>query len=156
MPPQIHPVFLWFSIISSVAMLGHLVWLYASALRAKPRFAQADVVFQEWFASGNSQKNFITKIGGARNCLRLVVTGNFLWVTSWFPFSLFAPFYDMEHVIPLGSITSVRQSLLFGRPTVLLTFVANKGVSRSLRLAPKNPEAFCKSLRIKIDHETVV
>jgi len=156
MPLQFHPVFLWLSIISSVALLGYLVWLYVSALRAKPRFVQADVVFQEWFASGNSQKNFFTKIGGARNCLRLVVTGSFLWVTSWFPFSLFAPFYDMEHVIPLGSITSVRHSLLFGKPTVLLTFVANNGVSRSLRLAPKNPEDFCKSLGIKIDNEEVV
>jgi hypothetical protein len=81
-----------------------MVWRYVRSIQMRPSFTQADVVFQEWFASGCSQKNIITKIGGARNCLRLVVTGSFLWVTSWFPFSLIAPLYDMEHVIPLRSI----------------------------------------------------
>jgi len=154
MPSHIHPVLDWLSIAAAVALCGCMVWRYARSLQMRPRFTQADVAFQEWFASGCSQKNIITKIGGGRNCLRLVVTGSFLWVTSWFPFSLIAPFYDMEHVIPLRSITAVRQERFFGRLTLIVTFTADDGASHSLRLAPKNPEAFSRSLGVKIDHDT--
>jgi hypothetical protein len=154
MPSQILSVLNWLSGIATVAMFGYIVLRYARSLQTTPCFTKPDVVFQEWFASGCSQKNIITKIGGARNCLRLVVTGSFLWVTSWFPFSLIAPFYDMEHVIPLRSITSVRRDRFFGRLTFLVTFTANNGASRSLRLAPKNPDAFAHSLGVKIDHGT--
>ena len=154
MPSQIHPVLHWLSIVATVAMFGYMVWRYVRSLQMRPSFTEADVVFQEWFASGCSQKNIITKIGGASNCLRLVVTESFLWVTSWFPFSLIAPFYDMEHVIPLRSIASVRQDRFFGRLTFIVTFTANNGASHSLRLAPKNPEAFTQSLGVKIDHDT--
>jgi hypothetical protein len=153
MPTQIHPVLDWLSIAASVAVIGYTVWRYVRSLQMKPGFTQAEVVFQEWFASGCSQKNIITKIGGARNCLRLVVTESFLWVTSWFPFSLIAPFYDMEHVIPLRSITAVRRDHFFGRLTFIVTFTATDGESHSLRLAPKNPEAFTQSLKVKIDHD---
>jgi len=118
-------------------------------LLARPRFEPADVVFQEWFASGCSQKNIITKIGGARNCLRLVVTRSFLWVTSWFPFSLIAPFYDMEHVIPLNTIISVRSASFLGRRTFLLTYRDSTGGTHTLRLLPKKPDDFITQSRSK-------
>jgi len=139
---------------ATVAVLGWWAWRYFRAVRAKPRFEAADVVFQEWFASGCSQKNIITKLGGARNCLRLVVTRSFLWVTSWFPFSLIAPFYDMEHVIPLHAIVSVRRSRFFGRSTFLLAYRDLKGGGHTLRLLPKKPDDFIVSLGVKIEHET--
>ena len=153
MPSQIYPVLGGLNITAAVAVFGYMVWRYVRSLQMRPNFTQADVVFQEWFASGCSQKNIITKMGGARNCLRLVVTRSFLWVTSWFPFSLIAPFYDMEHVIPLRSITSVRQERFLGTLTFIVTFTAQTGVRRSLRLAPKNPVAFTQSLGVKIDHD---
>jgi hypothetical protein len=154
MPSHIHPALYWLSIAATVAMFGWWAWLYFRAVLAKPHFEQVDIVFQEWFASGCSQKNIVTKIGGARNCLRLVVTKSFLWVTSWFPFSLIAPFYDMEHMIPLHCITSVKRDRFFGRLTFLVAFTTENGVSRVLRLAPKKPDAFARSLGVAIDHET--
>src|SRR6185369_12562643 len=113
------PLQVLFSVIFTTGVIGCFVWLYVRALRKRPRFEPSDVVFQERFASGCSQKNVLTKLGGARNCLRLVVTRRFLWVTSWFPFSLIAPFYDLEHVIPLDSILSLRRSTFLGRRTLL-------------------------------------
>jgi hypothetical protein len=77
-----------FSTIIPTVVIGYIVWLYVRALRMKPRFEPSDIVFQERFASGCSQKNILTKLGGARNCLRLVVTRSFLWVNlmvSFFP-----------------------------------------------------------------------
>src|SRR4051812_31788987 len=122
MPSQPHPILYWFSTAATVVLFGCLVWRYARAVQTRPRFGPADVVFQEWFASGCSQKKIITKVGGGRNCVRLVVTKSFLWVTSWFPFSLIAPLYDMEHVVPLDAIVSVESSSFFGRRTFLLTY----------------------------------
>ena len=148
-----HPALYALSILTTVAMVGYLLWRYVRSLQTRPDFQQADVLFQEWFASGCSQKNVITKIGGARNCLRLVVTRNFLWVTSWFPFSLIAPLYDMEHVIPLRSITSVRRDRFWGMPTLIMTFTTGTGEFRSLRLVPRQPDAFLRSLGVEIDSE---
>ena len=107
-------------------------------------------MFQEKFASGCSQKNIMTKLGGARHCLRIVVTRSVLWVTSWFPFSIFTRFYDLEHVIPLDAIVSVRRSTVLGRATLLLTFRDAEGKERILRLRPRHPEAFIQSLGVKI------
>jgi hypothetical protein len=154
MPSHIQPVFYWFSITATVAMFGWWAWQYIRAVRDRPRFEAADVVFQEWFASGCSQKNIITKLGGARNCLRLVVTKSFLWVTSWFPFSLIAPFYDMEHVIPLHAIVSVRSSRFVGRSTFLLTYRGVNGEEHTLRLLPRKPNDFIRSLGLNIEDET--
>ena len=101
-----HVVFDWLMVIPTAAIVVYVVWCYIKALGGRPRFTSTDLLFQEWFTSGCSQLNFLTKIGGGRNCVRLVVTKDFLWVTAWFPFSLIAPSYDMEHVIPLSAITS--------------------------------------------------
>jgi hypothetical protein len=151
MHSEIHPVLYWLSIIATAAVLLWAALRYFRAVRDRPRFEAADVVFQEWFASGCSQMNIITKLGGARNCLRLVVTKKFLWVTSWFPFSLIAPFYDMEHVIPLDAIVSVRHSRFVGRDTLLLTYLDSAGDTHTLRLLPKKPNDFITSLGVKID-----
>jgi len=151
MRSEILSVLYWLSFIPTAAVLVWWAWRYFRAVRDRPRFEAADVVFQEWCASGCSQKNIITKIGGGRNCLRLVVTKNFLWVTSWFPFSLIAPLYDMEHVIPLDSIFSVRHSRFFARNTLLLTYRDCRNESHTLRLLPRKPNDFIMSLGVKTD-----
>jgi hypothetical protein len=145
------PLSVLFSAIITAVSIGYLVFLYVRALKMRPTFEPSDVVFQERFASGCSQKNILTKLGGARNCLRLVVTRSFLWVTSWFPFSLFSPFYDLEHVIPLDSILSVRPSTILGRRTLILTFRDAAGETHALRLAPKDLDAFIRSLGVKLE-----
>lgn len=154
MPLQSESILHFFWNVVSAAFFVWLVWLFIRARKRRPRFESADVVFQERFASGCSQKNILTKIGGARNCLRLVVTRSFLLVTSWFPFSLISPFYDLEHVIPLDSIKSVRRSSFFGSSTFLLTYRDKTGDEHTLRLLPKNPDNFTRSLGVKIDNET--
>ena len=140
----------WLSFAATVVILVFLAWRYISVVRSKPHFERSDVVFQEWFASGCSQKNLLTKMGGGRNCLRLVVTPTFIWVTTWFPFSLIASLYDMEHVISLSAITLVKRDKFWGTLTFLITFTNEAGRSRTLRLIPKKPDEFAKSLGAKV------
>src|SRR5689334_22155040 len=87
-------VLFWLSLLPALVFFGYIIERNIAAFRTRPKLAKEDIVFQEFFASGASQKNILTKLGGGRNCLRLVVTRDLLWVTSWFPFSLIAPIYD--------------------------------------------------------------
>ena len=101
--------------MASLAMIFFTIILCKATLQSRafavtPTVAPSDIIYQEWYASGHSRKNILTRIGGARNCLRLVVTKDLLWITSWFPFSLITAFYDLEHVIPRDQIMSVRRS----------------------------------------------
>jgi hypothetical protein len=148
------PLQLALDIIGNTAFFGLIAWLYIRARRKSPRFEKPDVIYQEWSASGASQRNILTKVLGARNCLRLVVTWDFLWVTSWFPFSIFCPLYDLEHVIPLHSIVSVRNAGFYGSRSLLVTFSDEKGHSHALMLRPKNPAIFAKSLGVQIETES--
>ena len=77
--------------------------------------------------------------------------GRLLWVTLWFPFSLFAPIYDLEHVIPLDAIMSVRRSHFLGRRTFLLSYRDSAGGTHTLRLIPRQPDEFIQRLGVKVD-----
>ncbi len=141
----------WLTLLPAVVFFGYLIERNIAAFRKRPKIAKEDIVYQEYFASVNSQKNILTKLGGGRNCPRLVVTRDLLWVTSWFPFSLIAPVYDGVHVIPLPSITSVQFSRCFGKDTLLLSYVDAGGRTHTLRLIPKNRERFLAAIGAKPD-----
>jgi hypothetical protein len=141
-----HHVLFWLSFLPAIVFFGYIVRRNIVAFRARPRIAKEDIVYQEFFASGASQKNVLTKLGGGRNCVRLVVTRDLLWVTSWFPFSLIAPIYDGVHVIPLPSISSVQPSRFAGSDSILLSYTDESGRSHTLRLIPKHQERFLAAI----------
>ncbi len=141
-----HNAFFWVQVTLTTLLGIYIIQRYVSALVNRPRFTKQDIVYQEYFALGGSNKNILTKLGGASGCLRLVVTKEVLWVTSWFPFSLFAAAYDMEHVIPLRSIQAIEGKKTLGIQSLVLTYAEERGISHSLRLKPKNMQAFLDAL----------
>ncbi|MEA3212249.1 MAG: hypothetical protein QOE70_5306 [Chthoniobacter sp.] len=148
---DVHNVFFWLSLLPAVVFFGYIIQRHVVTFRTRPNIAKEDIVYQEYFASGASQKNVLTKLGGARNCLRLVVTRDLLWVTSWFPFSLIAPIYDGVHVIPLPAISFIESARFFGSDSLLLSYNDSSGRSHTLRLIPKNRERFLAAIRPKLD-----
>jgi hypothetical protein len=138
-------IYFWIATALSIPILIYLVYLNAAALGNRPKLQKQDIIFEERFASGNSRKNLLTQIGGARNCLRLVVTKDLVWVTTWFPFSMVAPFYDLEHVIPRNKISEIETS----SGKVLLTYIDESGALRSLNLLPRNTNDFLAALNKK-------
>jgi hypothetical protein len=139
-------VLFWLSFLPAIVFFGYIIQRNIAVFRTRPKIAKEDIVYQEFFASGASQKNFLTKLGGARNCLRLVVTRDLLWVTSWFPFSLIAPIYDGVHVIPLPRISSVQPSRFFGSDSLLLSYTDDSGRTHTLRLIPRHRERFLTAI----------
>lgn len=142
MNPQFYTIYLWASMAISIPAGAYLIYKYVNAVRGRPEIREGEILFEERFASGHSTKNILYKLGGASNCLRLVVTRELLWITSWFPFSLITPFYDLEHVIPRNRITSVESD----RRAIVLTYVGRAGVTHTLRLFPKDRGGFLRAL----------
>ena len=143
-------VYYWISYSLFVLMCAYILCKYILAVQNRPRIQKTDILYQEWFASGRSTKNILTQLGGGNNCVRLVITKDLLWVTSWFPFSLFAPACDMEHVIPLDWITEVEGNRGFVK-AVRLTYVGENGAVRSLELVPKNQEGFLRTIENSLE-----
>src|SRR2546422_10074370 len=144
-------VYYWISYPLFVLMCAYIIYKYFLAVRNRPRIQKNDILYQEWFASGWSTKNILTQLGGGKNCTRLVITKDLLWVTSWFPFSLFAAAYDLEHVIPLDWITEIEQKRSFMWKGIRLTYVDANGAAHSLKLVPRNEESFLRAIEDSLE-----
>jgi hypothetical protein len=139
-------VYYWISSFLFILMCAYIAYKYFLALQNRPRIQKNDILYQEWFASGCSTKNILTQFGGWNNCVRLVITKDLLWVTSWFPFSLLTPAYDMEHVIPLRWITEVESKRSGMWKGLSLTYIDANGASHTLKLVPRNEEDFLRAI----------
>jgi len=98
-----------FALTWTIAWTAYLLWRHAQTGPKFPPLADVTVLFREQFASGTSHLSWVTRLGGASNCLSVVLTDSELWVTAFFPFTAFAGFYDLEHRIPKQSLTHVSQ-----------------------------------------------
>lgn len=143
----------WPMMFAEVLLLAYIVSRYIKTLQNRPRFDKKSIVFQEYFASGFSEKNILTRLGGANNCLRLVVTDKILWVTSWPPFSIITSFYDLEHVIPLRSITKIEYSRRFFKKFISVTYTDDLYSSHTLQLWPKHKDEFLRSLGVNPEQQ---
>jgi hypothetical protein len=139
-------VYYWISFFLFVLMCAYIIYKYLLAVQNRPRIQKNDILYQEWFASGCSTKNILTQFGGGNNCVRLVITKDLLWVTSWFPFSLIAPAYDMEHVIPLDRISELESKRREMWKGLRLTYVDANGANHSLKLVPRSEEGFLRAI----------
>ncbi|MCW3096564.1 MAG: hypothetical protein JWL77_2182 [Chthonomonadaceae bacterium] len=153
--PDRFPWILWpIWAVLSLSFIGYIITARKrrGPPSVSPTISPSRILYQENFASGRSLEDGITRIGGAHNCLKLVVTQDELWVTALFPFSLFLGPYDLIHRIPKQKILSVREStrFLLGR-RLLIEFTCPNGKTATLELAPKNVDGFLQALGIKLD-----
>jgi len=144
--PWIFPAFL----LVTFASIGYRMWRGVSALRAKGRSIRpslpTDALFAESGASGNSERSFITRIGGASRVLLVCVTRREFVVESIFPFNVYMyenPF-DLEHRVPIKSLTSVEEGI---KGAVFVSFNDSEHQAHKLRLIVKNPAALVAALR---------
>src|SRR4029453_18668639 len=89
------------SIVSTVIVVFTSIVYRTIKGKNYPVIPERDITFTERWVSGSSQKNLLTKLGGASNCLSVTLSGSALVVRPMFPFNLmFLPeIYDLEHVI---------------------------------------------------------
>lgn len=143
--------FLLFAIalIWNVVAVAFMLWRRKRRGLVLPKVGDADVVFSERFASGSSDKSWMTRLGGASNCLTVIVTRTHLAITTFFPFTAFAGTYDLEHLVPLSDITRVGPK---GRVTEV-EFRRNDGDRRNLTLRMRNAAGFLQALKGQTNSE---
>jgi hypothetical protein len=111
-----------------------------------PKLSADEILFQETTASGNSYKTWHTRLGGANNCLKLVITKDELWITTWFPFTLVADMYDLEHRIPRNKIQSIKKTKVLGRDRLIIDFITSTGTPRKIGITPKALDRFLTTI----------
>jgi hypothetical protein len=138
--------------------LGVLFALFASLLvrchrrcclrrRCLPNPTDDSVIHAEDGASGYSHRNLVTKVGGARRCVKIVVTRDGLVVDLAMPLALFAEQVDLCHRIAFSAIERVtEQHKPFGTECVI-TYRTPDGGHRRLSVFPEAPDQFLKVLK---------
>jgi len=145
-----------------------LAWAGASlvyrALKGKPIFYRRlpRVRFREWNATGNSHRNWFTRLGGANGCLVVQVTDDVLDIHPFVPFNwLFLPeILGIEHRVPLSGVASARPvpverafthtvfRKFVKRRGVEVELVSGEGAREKVSLWLKEPEGFLSALGV--------
>lgn len=143
---------------STLSFVGPLVWILLwgvasiiyrhsrgkAILPSKPK----NSLFYEGWASGHSNTNIFTKLGGARNCLLVAVTPDSLIIQPRLPFNLmFLPeIYGLEYRIPGLNIRAVeKKGRIFGKG-VEIQFIDVGGDEKSVRLYLKRTDDFLTAI----------
>ena len=147
-----------------IVHLFFLVWLIFAAgmllitfikgkksLKKFPELDQVDFEFSEKFVSGYSTQSFITKLGGARNALSIKVTKDALWITTNLFFAWFAEKFDLLHLIPIKSLSSVK---LINK-MIHLEFEKN-GEKKEIVLLSRKQKELIDLLQRKMEEERIV
>lgn len=140
--------FLFFALafVWSAGCMAFMLWRRS---RRGPHFPSLDtvnVLFRERFASASSHKSLITRIGGAQNCLSITLTDAELWVTTFFPFTAFAGFYDLDHRIPLECLNDFQRN----GTKVTIDFVTPDGEARRIVLRLRRADHFVDAIKRRV------
>jgi hypothetical protein len=81
-------VLLTIGIVTTAIALALSIVYRAAKRKNIVSIPKQDVLFKESWVSGASQKNLLTKLGGAGNCLSITLSRNALIIRPMFPFNL--------------------------------------------------------------------
>ena len=111
-----------------------IVWLIAVVVfgcvrRSKiPKINPDEILHEEKWRSGRSNRSILTRFGGARNCLDIKFLKDKIVIRPHFPFDLFrAEILGLVHEIPYNKVLSCETSKYFFIREIVLSFMTNKG-----------------------------
>jgi hypothetical protein len=132
-----------FDLLFALALLWTALWMgYGLWRRSRrgphfPRVRDVSVVFRDDFVGVRWPKP-----SSARGCMIVIVTTDELWVTTCFPFTAVAGFYDLERRIPLSTITNVQRDGKW----FYLDFTRGDGSPNNIALRIRNGNQFLAAL----------
>jgi hypothetical protein len=114
-----------------------------------PVIPEQDITFTERWVSGSSQKNLLTKLGGASNCLSVTLSRNALVIRPMFPFNLmFLPeVYDLEHVVARSDIQRIEPNANSGSGSVVVEFESD-GQKKRIDLKLRRRDEFLRAAKM--------
>ena len=81
-------------------------------------------------------------MGGASNCLKVMLTHDRLFIRPFFPFLILGPDIDLVHSIPLTNIESVGQKSGVFLKSIRIRFRMPDGESREIDIMSKKTRQF--------------
>ena len=106
----------------------------------------APIIYEEKTASGRSLKSWYTKLAGANNCLRLLVSSTELWITPIFAFSALGEILDLDHRIGLRQIIWVEHKSGIVTKSLRISYVGTDNEQRIVEITPRNMTRFVEAL----------
>lgn len=147
-----------FAICFGTSAIAILVSNFHRALRKKKRLEipEFDIKFSEKWVTGFSNKNNLTKLGGASNCLIVELSRNALAVRLMFPFNLgFLPqVYDLEHFIPIDKIKRIQADETGDKGRVIIDFETAGGEKR-IELTLRKRQEFLRAFKAPVARQPV-
>ncbi len=132
--------------IGSVLLLSVAYRLYKGNPIFRPDFDQ--VRFLDTWRSGWSDRDTLTRLGGARNCLWIAVTQDELWISPHFPFNLlFIPeAFHLDFRIPGRAVIKMTERSVGGESRGIIRFRHATGEEDSFEFTVKDLRGFRKAL----------
>lgn len=144
---QNHFLMVWFACLGWVLAVFTFKYFWH---RSKGRFPvdppESALIYSESFASGRSLKSWRTRLGGASNCLMVMLTRDRLVIRPFFPFLILGPDFDLVHDIPFSSLETVTKNTGFLKGGLRLRFRLPNGELRELEIMSKNTVALKQAL----------
>ena len=134
-----------FVIVLNAAVLIASVIYRRRKLANQAPFDESTLSFNESGVSGNSDKNLLTRLGGASGVLKVSVNDEEVYIRPSGPFLYgFLPeLLDLEHRVSLDRILSVKPTTgLAGNEGIQLTFSDESGQDKVLNLYLKKDNEF--------------
>jgi hypothetical protein len=142
-----HFFLLWCLTVAYVlAAFGLMAWRQASNGPQFPSLETVNVLHRERFASGCSHRSLLTRLGGARNMLHVVLTDSELWVTTFAYFRGLTAKYDLDHRIPLADVTRVNERWR----SVIIEFNHSDQTTGKIQLWLRDRKGFIEKLALLI------
>ena len=138
-----HFVLFWWACVAwAASMFAAKYYWHKSRGRFLKDPPDSEIIYKESWASGRSMKSFRTRLGGASNCLKLMLTSDNLLITPVFPFSILGPELDLIHAIPIESIVSLDHDAAFFRKPLRIRFRNEDGTEGEVEVISRKPQEF--------------
>ena len=134
-------------IFLGIAVFNVLVFLIGGSIAEKgfPDLNNVNLKFRQKNASGYSTKSVLTKFGGARGVLDVVVTEEFLIIKGMFPFfSFITAKYGLLHKVDIANIIDIVKN---GK-NIEIKFNNGAGTISDVVLILNDPDKFISVLSI--------
>jgi hypothetical protein len=126
----------------NLIMMGLMLSLFAiTGYFSLKRFSDLKGIqfkYSEKFATGFSNKSWLTRHGGAKNCLHIQLTDKELIIKTFLVLAFIARRNDLLHRVPFSKIKSLRLEDAFYRTKLFITFVDEKNRMNEIVLVSKN------------------
>jgi hypothetical protein len=138
--------------VFAALLVFNIVFFVIGSRRSERRFKnQLDqqILFRERWVSGFSKRSPITRLGGARRVLEVVVTDRELWIKGVWPmFSFVGTKFDLTHRVPKSGI---RKVVARGQ-IVEIWFLNESGSESNVELELKEAVAFTAAVGATQQH----